>query len=318
MARVTSTGAKTRKSKQAVSWWRKRRWFITIGLASVLVLTLVIAGFISSQPKTTAPPEAERVLAAQSDLPFGILIPAYMPKGFDRKNVTIDIKGTISSKQPNVTLTYYWQRKNAAIHIREWVPGNPALETLNGSRPVETRWGKGYLLTYGGPEGVGSMSDIWVDLGQLRISISTGNLDVVSREDLLQMANTLGLASNLQVYNFVSEPVVIQGIEPPAPFEVAVNIDGIQELNLTITPGGYSPIRFAVKAGVPVKINFRALGEVGCGILMNFPVSPTERKAFQLDSRTDMEVIEFTPTAPGEYDFYCTHNTFRGIMTVRP
>ena len=54
-----------------------------------------------------------------------------------------------------------------------------------------------------------------------------------------------------------------------------MNAQGVQELTLVVTPGGYTPLRFAVKKGVPVKLTFRQLGQVGCG--NDLPIFPADR-----------------------------------------
>ncbi len=76
-------------------------------------------------------------------------------------------------------------------------------------------------------------------------------------------------------------------------------------------------MRFAVQAGTPVKINFRALGQVGCGDTLIFPTSLDRSVSVQVSGDSPVQIIEFTPQSPGEYGFRCTSNCFRGIMTVR-
>jgi hypothetical protein len=291
---------------------RRRRWWLAGSLAVVAVLSMGTMAYVSMAPQTFDPPEAARILEAQKALSnFGILIPAYMPGGFDRENVEININPG-SSNQPVVGLTYKNNRDHASVFLRQWVPSNPALETLDGSRPIQTVWGTGWLRT----TPTFDMASVWVDIGQLRVNVSSPNLDVVSREQLVKIADTLGLASNLQVYSFNTEPVVIKGVEPPPPFEVPLNAQGVQEVNLTITPGGYSPMRLAVKKGIPVKIVFRAIGEVGCGNVLVFPAN-SAKTALTLKSRTDVQVLEYTPETAGEFLFECTNNHYRGILTVR-
>jgi len=267
---------------------------------------------VSIEPAPIAPPEADKVLAAQESLGnFGILIPAYLPKRFNRADVDIKVSQNGPSGEPSVDMVYK-TKKNQAIFVRQWVPANPDMETLYGSRPIETKWGKSYLLTQ-----TKALIALWVDVGPLRISVSTRNLEVVSREQLVLIAETLGLASNLQVYSFVTKLPEIKNVAPPPPFEVKTNGEGIQELNLVITPGGYSPMRFAVRKDVPVKLNFRALGEVGCGNVLVFPADPANPAALTLSQEQLVQTIKFTPSDAGDFPFQCTINCFRGIMTVR-
>lgn len=302
------------KKTQKTSFWRKKRWWLISGVAGIAVIALAIGVFASSQPDFVTAPEAEKIMAAQEGLDFGILIPTYMPKGFDREEVVIKVDTASGpSGEPVADLTYRNLGKKAAIFIRQWVPGNPDLENLVGSFPIETKWGKGYLMEQGKGTVIGT---VWVVVGQLRVSVQSSNLDVVSKEQLVQMANTLGLASEDQIYTFTTDPVTIHGIAPPPPFEVQLNSEGIQEFNLTITPGGYTPIRFAVKKDIPVKVNFRSLGDVGCGKTLIMPYGPNSAGA-QLKDSTDLQVVEFVPKEAGEFRFYCGSNHWRGVMTVR-
>jgi plastocyanin domain-containing protein len=72
-----------------------------------------------------------------------------------------------------------------------------------------------------------------------------------------------------------------------------------------------------VKQGIPVKLNFRQMGQVGCGSTMIFPADPQNKVALSLKSPEDLKVLEFTPSIAGNFDFECSSNCYRGIMTVR-
>jgi hypothetical protein len=310
-AKVTSGRGGLHKRSPSPGW--RRRWW----LLSVVALIIVAGSMLTWKVVTAAPeapsdpPEMGKILKAQEQTGnFGILIPGYLPKDFDR--VGASVKVTTDSGVPAVDLIYS-TREGASIYIHQWVPPNPALETLAGSRIIETKWGKGYLLT----QGLDGLIALWVDIGQLRISLSSVNRDVVSREQLVQVGNTLGLASNLQVSSFVTELPQIKDVVPPPPFEVKKNEQGVQELNLIITPGGYTPMRFAVTKGVPVKIIFRAMGQVGCGNTLIFPTDPQNKASLTLKTPEDSKVLEFTPPAAGDFQFECTSNCYRGVMTVR-
>jgi hypothetical protein len=304
---------KTRNSRQKQSFWRRRKWWLMTGglLAAVIIATNLF--LLNSRPVYSEAPEAQKVLAVQEGLNFGILIPTFMPKGFDRESVDIQVNESGPSGEKMAALTYRNLGKKAAVFIKQWVPGNPELEILNKSIPIETAWGKGWLMTQGGESGIGTL---WVDIGQLRVSVSSTNRKLVPAEYLLQMANTLGLASEQQVYTFKTEPIVIRGVAPPPPFEVELNEQGIQELNLTITPGGYTPVRFLVKKDIPVKINFRAIGEVGCGNTGALTIGGGQSVGISVYKDKPLDIVEFTPKEVGEFPFYCTTNCYRGVMIV--
>jgi hypothetical protein len=306
-----------KQPKQPAIWTRffagRRRWLwlavpVVAGLAALAVFWLVPL----LSPASAEAPEAQTVLDVQAGMPFQILIPAYLPKGFDRAAMEISVNQAGPGGEPMVQLTYR-TRKGATLYIREWVPVTPDLEVLAASRPVETKWGKGWFLRQG--EG---LQAIWVDIGPLRASIYTPDQATVTSEHLLAIASEMGPASNRQVFDFVLHPPQLKAVPPPPPVEIPVNAEGVQAVDLIVTPGGYSPLRFAVKAGVPVQLSFRQLGEVGCGNELILPTADGQTASLLLESPTDKKVLEFTPQQAGEFQFFCSHTMYRGIMTVRP
>jgi hypothetical protein len=206
----------------------------------------------------------------------------------------------------------YRTKKGATVTLQEWVPVNPDQEILNASRPIQTKWGRGWNLNQGD-----QLAAIWADVGPTRVSVYTADVATVSNERLLAIAETLGPASNKVVFSFDAAPKQIQEMAAPAAYMVPTNAAGVQELTLVVTPGGYSPLRFSVKAGVPVKLTFRQLGEVGCGNELTFPANPTNPSSLQLAKPTDEQTIEFTPTQVGTFEFHCAHQMYRGLLTVR-
>jgi hypothetical protein len=286
-------------------------WLIAGTLVVVLLIALVAWLVVRDHPpQLSEAPEAQKVLDVQSEMPFQILIPAYLPKAFNRAEMEIDVNQLGPGGEPMVLLTYR-TRKGEALFVREWVPVTPELEVLAASRPVKTKWGNGWFLRQG--EG---LQAIWVNIGPLRASIYTADQKTVPTEHLLAIADEMGPASNRQVFNFVLNPPELREVPPPPPVEIPINDEGIQEVDLIVTPGGYSPLRFAVKVGVPVRLTFRQLGEVGCGNELIFPADPTNPSALFLESESDTVVHEFTPQTVGEFMFYCSHQMYRGIMTV--
>lgn len=287
-------------------------WLAAGGLAGLLIMAgawLAATNFFASQP--TEAPEAQTVLAVQAGMPFQILIPAYLPRSFNRASMTIDVTQSGPGGEPMVQLTYR-TRQGQELFIREWVPVNPDKEILANSRPVGTKWGQGWLLRQGE-----DLIALWVNIGPLRASIYTLHQDVLPGEQLLAVAETMGPASNQQVFSFVVDPPEVQEVEPPPPLEVPINAQGVQELTLVVTPGGYSPLRFSVQKGVPVRLTFRQLGRVGCGNELIFPADPVNPTALQLETDQDVEVLEFTPQQAGDFQFHCSHLMYRGVMTVR-
>ena len=284
---------------------------VVLGVVTIAItLAAVGCGLSEDEPALAEAPEADAVLAVQQHLPFQILIPLYLPKGFDRSTVNIRVDEGGPSGEPLVELAYR-MRRGQTVNIRQWVPVNPELETLAGSKPIETKWGKGWMLTQ-----ARGIIALWVDIGPLRVSIYSHDQDVLTREKIFQIAETMGPASRRQVFTFEVPKPEIREIPPPPPFEPEINEDGVQEFTLTITPGGYSPIRINVKRDIPVKLHFRALGQVGCGNTLILPIGGASAQSVTLESEQDEKIIEFTPQQTGEFTFFCGHYMYRGILTI--
>lgn len=302
--------AQTGLSRRLTGRWRP---WLAAGVVLLVALALVSAWQIRSQAAATREaPESATVLAVQARMPFQILIPAYMPRSIEREKVTIDVTETGPGGEPMVSLTYH-SSKDDTLFIKQWVPINPEKEVLAGSRPVQTVWGQGWMIDQGA-----GLAALWVDVGPTRISIFTPDQKHLSREELLQMADTLGPASSSQVFDFVLALPEVRAVEPPPPFEPAVNAEGVQEFTLVVTPGGYDPLRIQLKAGLPVKMTFRAVGQVGCGKELIFPIASDVVLEGKLKTEADQDVLEFTPTQTGTFEFRCSHQMYRGLLNVVP
>lgn len=305
-------GKKIQRSKRSQPV-RRGRWYFAGGFI-ILVGMLVLGGWWA-QSRAQAPrdaPEADLVYSVQADMPFQILIPAYLPQEFDRKKMEISVNQSGPGGEPMVQLSYR-TAQGAVLFVRQWVPVNPDMEILATSRPVETKWGKGWLLTQGD-----SLVALWVDIGPLRTSVYSSNTDILPKERILEIAETLGPPSSQQVFTFEVATPVVKEMAPPPPVEIPINAQGVQEFTLVVTPGGYDPLRFSVKVGVPVRMTFRQLGQVGCGNELNFPADPQNPSSLTLASESDEQVLEFTPQQVGDFQFFCAHRMYRGVMTVRP
>ena len=307
MAEDRQAAAHTRRLRLPSRRW----WFIggaSVAAAAGILVTVLLTG---STPVAAQAPEADKVLSEQANMPFQILIPGFLPKEFDRASVDVQVNQSGPGGEPMVQLTYT-SRKGGIVTVREWVPINPDLEILASSRPIETKWGPGWYLKQGA-----DLAAVWADVGPLRVSLYSQTLDRISGEQLLQAAETLGPASNKQVFTFVVNPSSIREMVPPPPQEIPINAEGVQEFTLVVTPGGYTPLRFSVKKGVPVRLTFRQLGQVGCGSELIFPSDPSNPVSLRLESPDDKKVLEFTPSVVGEFQFMCSHQQYRGVMTVR-
>jgi len=63
-------------------------------------------------------------------------------------------------------------------------------------------------------------------------------------------------------------------------------------------------------------MTFRALGSVGSGMTLIFNVDDATSEAMELKSLDDKQVFEFTPEQTGNFEYFCSHRMYRGIMTV--
>ena len=87
---------------------------------------------------------------------------------------------------------------------------------------------------------------------------------------------------------------------------------GIQELTINVD-GGYEPDRVIVKSGLPVRLNLFRSDPSSClekVLLPDFHIA----QDLALNHVTS---IEFTPPQPGQYQFTCGMNMFRGVVEVQ-
>ncbi|GMR01724.1 MAG: cupredoxin domain-containing protein [Acidimicrobiia bacterium] len=91
----------------------------------------------------------------------------------------------------------------------------------------------------------------------------------------------------------------------------ATEAGGVQEAFIVVK-GGYSPDRIQVEAGRPVRLMFNRQEAGPCSekvILDAFGVSADLPEG-------DTVAVEFTPTAPGDYEFACQMGMLRGKVIV--
>ena len=86
---------------------------------------------------------------------------------------------------------------------------------------------------------------------------------------------------------------------------------GVQEANIVVK-GGYTPDVLVVKAGQPVRLNFTREETASCSEMVLFPDFNKSAKLPTGETVT----LEFTPDAPGEYDFQCQMGMLHGKLVV--
>ena len=87
---------------------------------------------------------------------------------------------------------------------------------------------------------------------------------------------------------------------------------GIQEVDVTVK-GGYQPSAIEVKAGRPLRLNFTRREASMCGEEV---VLPEFGKRAHLPENTPV-AVEIVPQRPGEYEFTCGMNMYKGRLIVR-
>jgi hypothetical protein len=275
-------------------------------LVSFLFSGLFWVTWNASKPREA--PESERVLSAQVELPFQILIPAYLPKAFNREKMEIVTDQSGPNGEKRVTLIYS-TRKGDSISFREWIPVDQG--------PANAR--RCLCVCQANKQSHGDASQcnmvgMELNVGTVHVKVEFSAPNLVYYNELQLMLSTLGPATNRQVYSSI-EDVPLSFSVPPA-IEIPVGSDGVQEVALIVSPQGYSPVHFAVKKDVPVRLIFRQLGQVGCGNELIFQWGAGKSETLLLESASDNKVLEFTPRETGEYPFNCPHLIYRGVITV--
>jgi plastocyanin domain-containing protein len=91
-----------------------------------------------------------------------------------------------------------------------------------------------------------------------------------------------------------------------------VGAGGIQEVDVTVR-GGYQPAAIEAKAGQPLRLNFTRRESTPCGEEVVLP--EFGRRAHLPENKT--VGVEVTPEKPGEYEFTCGMNMYKGKIIVR-
>src|SRR3989338_504102 len=88
--------------------------------------------------------------------------------------------------------------------------------------------------------------------------------------------------------------------------------NGVQIVDIAVFPTGYSPNNVQVKQGIPVRLNLKSGGRLGCtsqfripslGISKNIPLSGVAE-------------VDFTPSMKGKIVFTCSMGMYSGIIDV--
>jgi hypothetical protein len=302
--------------QQEKAWHTRRTLIAGLFCGVILIFLLLFLGFSwwknNNSPVRLAP-EAERVLSAQIGLPFQVLIPAYLPAHFIREKAEILLDQSGPHGEPMLQVVYPTPKGNKLV-IQEWLP-----KDVDETAATECRCACASIMG-GGEHRECNPSEVGISIGTLRVAIKLSAMNLITYEQLSLVLDTLGPATNQQVFTKITEMPVTYNM-PPA-VAVPINAEGVQEVTLVVTPDGYDPAHFAVKKGVPVRLIFRQLGQVGCGNELIFQYGGEHREGeeerFELILATpaDKKVMEFTPKEAGDFRYNCPHLIYRGVMTV--
>ncbi len=86
-----------------------------------------------------------------------------------------------------------------------------------------------------------------------------------------------------------------------------------QVVKMDVVARGYSPNRFTVQAGLPVRWEINGVNTYGCQSLLQLP-------AYNINTfiKPGLNVIEFTPQRSGQLIFHCSMGMYTGSFTVLP
>ena len=104
--------------------------------------------------------------------------------------------------------------------------------------------------------------------------------------------------SNSSKESFVEDPNVV--IE-----------DGVQVIRMTEGNNGYSPNKFSIKKGVPVKWIIDAKAPFSCASTVIIPALNISK-----DLKAGENIIEFIPEEAGKLNFSCSMGMYTGVFNV--
>ena len=290
----------------------KKRLAIGSAIGAGIILILALSAWVLPkvlQDQEVEAPEAAQVLQAQMDLPFQLLIPAYLPEGFERAGVVIESGLTAPDGLPMTNLIYTHPR-GVTLTLSEWMPAS--IDPADAAAPVSS--GVQRCTCMCSASGQCSPNMLMIDSGPVRVMAETSDAAILSTEHVQVILTTLAPAGGLMTYTTLDEVPLTAGL-PPAE-EIPVNENGVQEVVLVISPSGYTPVHFSVKKDIPVRLVFRQLGEVGCGNELHVQWGDDQTGFLSLLNPADSAVLEFIPQESGDFLFHCSHYIYQGVMTV--
>ncbi|MDD5112255.1 MAG: sulfite exporter TauE/SafE family protein [Candidatus Altiarchaeota archaeon] len=85
-----------------------------------------------------------------------------------------------------------------------------------------------------------------------------------------------------------------------------------QEIHMNVTASGWSPNKFLLKKGVPVKWVINGIEITGCNRAIKVP-----KLGLSFDIKPGLQTIEFTPNEAGTIDWSCWMGMIKGVFEVK-
>jgi sulfite exporter TauE/SafE len=105
------------------------------------------------------------------------------------------------------------------------------------------------------------------------------------------------------------EPANLAGGGGPEPAQV---VDGVQEITINATDGGYSPNRFTAQSGQPIRLWLVTNGTYGCSRAFTIPSLGVQ----EILSETGRVAINVPPQRSGPLYFSCSMGMYTGVINV--
>ena len=90
--------------------------------------------------------------------------------------------------------------------------------------------------------------------------------------------------------------------------------DGVQVVEVEVTPTGYRPARIQLQAGIPARLVFTRLVEGECPSHVQAPALGIAKTFLPMG---EPHAVEFTPAADGSFGFTCGMDMMEGTVLVQ-
>lgn len=118
-------------------------------------------------------------------------------------------------------------------------------------------------------------------------------------------------------------PLTLQSVASKIPFQINGSdssgslanvkiIDGVQNIDIAVTSGGYTPNVIRVKKGEPVRLNLKSIDAYSCASAFRIPSLGIVKNLQPNETGS----VEFTPQGAGKIAFTCSMGMYGGVIEV--